>query len=316
MDGRPLKCQLGIVLLLTAIGLNKAALADNSDGANDLGVDYAFLFLMTLSPDFAAANYTIENQDGSDVDITIGRLPFHVDLTTQPRSRLQFEGSVAYQRTKEIIGTFPDPGENIDARWNTYGAGAGLLYEFNLYEHLKVTPSLRAGIARMKNTADYNGVLTQQIKGLFEGKILNWHTNASIVSTGMGLSYDWTLLDRDSSFKADVYHIYVDSFRESDAAVKFTEHANMLAVNADMIFPTAIRIYDHRLDVVLLLGANQFLGENRHTLGYTTSYQGGIGGELPLNWGGKTYGHLRLSGQMLWASNMKGWLVTIGYMPD
>jgi hypothetical protein len=315
MDARPFNYQIGIVLILATLGLNGAALADNNDGAGDLGVDYAFLLLMTLSPDFAAANYTIENKDGSDVDIAIGRLPFHIDLTTQPRSRLQFEGSVAYQRTEEIIGTFPDPGEDIDARWNTYGAGAGLLYEYNLREHLKVTPSLRAGIARMKNTAVYNGVLTQQIKDLFEGTLLNWHSNASIVSVGIGLSYDWTLLDRDSSFKADVYHIFIDSFQESDTAVKFTEHANMLAVNADMIFPTEMRIYDHRLDLVLLLGANQFLGENRRTLGYTTSYQVGMGGELPLNWGEKTYGHLRLSGQILWASNMKGWLLTIGYMP-
>jgi len=47
-------------------------------------------------------------------------------------SRLQLEIALAYQRTKELIPTFPTPGENIDAEWDTYGAGLGLLYYMNI----------------------------------------------------------------------------------------------------------------------------------------------------------------------------------------
>jgi len=304
-----------IICLLSMMCLDGAVFGANQDGATDLGVDYAFMFLMTLSPDFAAANYTIQNKGGPDVDIAIGRLPYHIDLVQKADYRMQLEVAAAYQRTEEIIPTFPDPGENIDARWNTYGAGVGLLYEYNVSNHLRFTPSMRAGIAKMENRASYNGAQTNLIKDLYEGTLFNWKTNASVYNLGLGLSYDWTLLDRASSVKADVYHVIVDSFNESDSAVTFIEHANMLALKADMIFPTNLVINEQRLDFVLLLGANNFFGENRRTLGYTSSYQAGMGGELPLKWRQTMFGYIRLSCQVLWADNMKGWMFTIGYNP-
>jgi len=64
---------------------------------------------------------------------------------------------------------------------------------------------------------------------------------------------------------------------------------------------------------VLLLGTNTFFGENRNTLGYTTSYQAGIGSEIPFSWDGKRRGYIRLSGQALWGENMRGWVLTLGY---
>jgi hypothetical protein len=73
---------------------------------------------------------------------------------------------------------------------------------------------------------------------------------------------------------------------------------------------------DKRLDLLLLLGTNTFFGENRITLGYTTSYQLGIGCELPFRWENKPRRHIRLSGQVLWAENMQGWLITTGYNAD
>lgn len=304
-----------LICLLSMMCLDGAVFGANQEGATDLGVDYAFMFLMTLSPDFAAANYTIQNKDGPDVDIAIGRLPYHIELVQKADYRLQLEIAGAYQRTEEIIPTFSGPGENIDARWNTYGAGVGLLYEYNVSNHVQFTPSLRAGIAKMENRATYNGEQTILIKDLSDGTLFNWTTNAGVYNLGLGLSYDWTLLDRASSVKADVYHVIVDSFNESDPAVTFTEHANMLALKADMVFPTNLVINEQRLDFVVLLGVNNFFGENRRTLGYTSSYQAGIGGELPLKWRQTMYGYIRLSGQVLWADNMKGWMFTIGFNP-
>ena len=304
-------------LCLTAtFGLSVGIFANAADDAANLGTDYAFLFLMTLSPDFAAANYTISNEGGSDVDITIARLPFHFDLMATKTRKLQLEVALAYQQTREVIATFPAPGENIDSKWTTYGGGLGLIYEQELTEHLRFRPSLRAGVARMDNRATYNGVLTNSIKDQLEGTLLNWETNASVINLGLGLGYDWSLRDRTSSIKADAYHVYVDSFGESNAAVKFTERANMLALKADIIFPTNFAVAEKRLDLVLLLGTNSFFGENRRTLGYTTSYQLGVGSELPLSWEDRQHGHIRLSGQVLWADIMRGWLITVGYNPD
>jgi hypothetical protein len=301
------------LFLLPVIFPGGTAYGANSDGARELGPDYAFLVLMTLSPDFAAANYTVTNEDGTSVDISIARLPYNFDLIQNKVSRLQLEIAAAYQRTREVIPTFTAPEENIEAEWNTYGGSLGLLYEYNFTEQLRFTPSVRIGLAKLENHANYNGVLTNLIKDQLDGIALNWNTNASILNLGLGLSYNWKLLDRTSSIKADVYHAIVDTFDESSDAVKFTEAGNMLAVKADMIFPTGLNVHGERLDLVLLLGAHEIFGENRDTLGYTTSYQTGIGTEFPLRWKQTRYGHLRLSGQVIWANNMKGWLLSLGY---
>ena len=302
-----------ILFLSSILLICQTANSANDEGASDLGVDYAFMSLMTLSPDFAAANYAIHNDGGSDVDITIGRIPYHIDLMENDHSRLQMELAFAYQRTEQIVPTFTTPGENIDSEWNAYGAGLGILYGYNVNNALLFTPSLRFGVARMVNHADYNGALTNLLRDQFDGTLFNWETNTRVLNLGIGLEYKWTLLDRSSSLDADVYHIIVGSFNESNPAVDFNENANMIAVKGDMVFPTGINIHGKRLDFVLVLGANDFFGQNRHTLGYTVSYQAGIGAELPIIVSQKKYGYIRISGHILWANNMEGWLLTAGF---
>ncbi len=310
-----MKARLLVTLFLLCS--NQIAFSDNQDGARDLGVDYAFMTLMTLSPDFAAANYTITNEDNLDVDISIYRLPYHIDLARDEKSRLVLELAAAYQNTEEVIPTFqPLPGEYVDSTWETYGFGVGLLYENRISEQWHFLPSLRLGVARMDNKADYFGPLTNAVKDQFEGTIFNWDSNSAILNLGLGIKYDWTLLDRSSSIVASVYHVIVDSFNESNDALKFTEKANLLSVKADLIEPTEIYIDDHRMDLVFLLGVNHFFGDNRRTLNYTTSYEAGIGAEFPLKYVNTTYGHIRFSGQALWADNMSGWLITVGYNPE
>lgn len=303
-------------IFLAMLSISGAGYCRNDYGASELGADYAFLSLMTLTPDFAAANYTIDNNDGSSVDVAITRLPYHVPLMESDSSKLQLEMSLAYQRTKEVILTFPELGETIDAEWNTYGADIGLLYDHKLTQHLFFTPSLRFGVTRMKNSANYNGVLTNIIKEEFDGTLFNWKTNASMVNLGLGLDYRWKLRGRPSSLAANAYHMTVDSFSESNEAVKFRENANLLSIKADMIFPTELTLSGERVDFIALLGINDFWGENKRTLGYTSSYQAGGGVEYPVTFGADKYGYIRVSGQILWADNMNGWLFSIGYQPN
>lgn len=310
-----MKARLLLSLLLFC--LHSLVHSANEDGASDLGVDYAFLTLMTLSPDFAAANYTITNEGGLDVDVAIYRLPYHIDLAADAHSTLKLELAAAYQNTQEVIPTFPPiAGEYIDSSWETYGLGIGLLYDRRLSRHWHFMPSARLGVARMRNKADYVGLLTNAIKDQFEGTFFNWDTNSAILNLGLGLKYNWTLLDRSSSITATVYHVIVDSFNESNQVLKFTEKANLLSVKADLIEPTEIYIAEHRMDMVFTFGINHFFGDNRRTLDYTTSYEAGIGTEFPLKYANTTYGHIRFSGNILWSENMNGWMINIGYNPD
>ena len=281
--------------------------------AQNLAADYAFLVLTTISPEFAAANYTINNESAPDVEIAISRLPYRFDLMANNGHTLQLEVALAFQKTRQTLPTFPN--ENIDARWTTYGANLGLLYNWPLADHLHFTPSLRVGAAHMVNDTSFNGDQTNQFKDLFSGIDLNWQTYALVTNLGLGLSYDWSLRDRTSHLDANVYHVLINTFRESDPAVAFSERANMLTLRAELIIPTNYLIAEKRLDAVLLFGTNTFFGENRNTLGYTTSYQIGIGGEWPIHWANKQHGYFRIGGQLLWAENMQGWLVIVGFNP-
>lgn len=289
------------------------ARAENSNENSDFGSDYAFVVLMTLTPEFATANYTIENDAGNDIDISIARVPYHFDLSQSDYDNLTFEISAAYQRTREIIPIPLFDGEFVDSEWDSYGGEIGLLYSYNLTNQLHFTPSLRFGMAKLDNNATYNGNLANALINELDGSLFNWKTSAAILNLGLGLSYDWTLHNRQSSLKANIYRVRVNSFNESNPTIRFDEYANMLSLTADMIFPSSHYIASNRLDYVLILGNTTFLGENRRTLGYTSSNQFGIGGEAPIQWGKNNHGHIRLSGQVLWAHNMNGWLITLAY---
>lgn len=95
MRPRFVLCKASTFIVLAALWISDAAYGVNADGAHDLGVDYSFMFLTTLSPDFSAANYTIHNEGDSDVEISIARLPYLIDLTQDTKSRLQLESAIA-----------------------------------------------------------------------------------------------------------------------------------------------------------------------------------------------------------------------------
>ena len=309
--------KLRLLIMILLLWQQTLVHSANDDGASDLGVDYAFLTLMTLSPDFAAAFYTITNEGGLDVDINIYRLPYHIDLTADARSSLKLELAAAYQTTQEVIPIFPTvPGEYVDSTWETYGFGIGLLYDRRLSRQWHFLPSVRLGVAHMENKADYSGLLTNAVSDEFEGTLFNWNSTNAILNLGLGLKYNWTFLDRSSSITATAYHVIVDSFNESNEAIKFTEKANLLSVKADLIQPTEVYIAEHRMDMVLTFGVNHFFGDNRRTLDYTTSYEAGIGTEFPLKYVNTTYGHIRIIGNVLWSENMKGWMISLGYNPQ
>jgi len=171
-------------ILFSTLIITHYAYSANDDGASDLGVDYAFLTLMTLSPDFAAANYNIDNTDGTNVDIAIVRLPYHIKLMKKKFSQLELELALAHHRTEEIINTFPADDEYIDADWNTTGLSMGLLYESDVTANLTFISSVRIGTAQMNSDATYNGPLTNLIKNSYDGTLLNWKTNSALLNLG------------------------------------------------------------------------------------------------------------------------------------
>jgi hypothetical protein len=283
---------------------------------NKLAADYAYLLLMTTTPYFATADYTIENEDGVDIDISITRFPLAINLLQTENSFLQLELEYALQTTNTIYPNpfFPNPGEYIDSEWDSYGFGLGLLYNYKIAKNLLLRPNIRYAFGGLKNDASYHGPQTIQIADqLDEAHLFNWETNASIINIGVGWTYFYKMLDRISNVRIDVNHVYVDSFNEDHEDLKFSEQANMAALRSDMIFPTGMKIFGEDLNFVVLLGTNYFFGENRNTLGYNTSYQAGFTIPIPIKWNQKKLFDLNLGYQYLWAEKMSGSAILYGF---
>lgn len=300
-----------LCIFLVAISFCVISTAAQSDS---IGADYAFLTLMTLEPEFSAARYTIDNENDDQVDIRILRLPYIQNLTKNESSQLNLELAFGHQRAHQSFHLLPAyRDEYIDAYWTTNGISLGLLYAQKLTPRLSFTPSIRLGAAEMKNTAYYYGTFTNAIKDSLPSDLLGWTTKVSVINSTLGLDYRWHILDRLSHVTSSFSHIVASSFREGSAQASFHEKANLINVSADMIFPSHQRIKNKRIDYIVLLGSDYFVGENRHTLGYVISYQIGAGMEIPLQiWQNKPK-HLRFNLLGQWASVMRSWTFSLSY---
>ena len=280
---------------------------------NRHGSDYAFLFLMTMSPYFTSANYTIEDDEGIDIDLSIGRFPFSLILFENKHSFLELEAEYAYQTTKASYPTFPDPTEYVNSEWVTHGFGLGLLYNFKISTDMLLRSNIRYALGNLQNDTRYHGSLTKQIADqLQESHLFNWKSNATILNIGLGWTYFFEMLEYTSNLRVDVNRAYIDSFNEDNEGVKFNEQANMAALRTDLLFPTGIKFWEENLNLVALLGMNYFFGENRKTLGYTASYQAAIVIPFPIKWGQEILFDLKLGYQLLWAERMNGTCLIFG----
>jgi hypothetical protein len=292
------------------------AVAQGADSAQELATDYAFLSLLTLTPDFSAANYKIENDPIPPVKIDIVRLPFILGaLDLNDSKAVKFEMSVGYQKTEETIPVDEFSNDYVDSKWEGYGASLGLLFDYKLSDNVTLEPKIRAGAVHLVNSASYHGENADFYRLLLDGTVFNWNSKASVVSLGLGLIYDWQIVGRDSTVQAHAFHLNMDSFDESSDAVKFNTDANMATLKADIIIPTRATLFNGRLDAVALGGSTVFFGENRRTLGFTTLYELGAGIEYPIKGDKYNFGHVRLSGLLLRGENVRGWMMSLDYNP-
>jgi hypothetical protein len=131
---------------------------------------------------------------------------------------------------------------------------------------------------------------------------------------GLGWTYFYEIFELTSNLRLDVNHVFVNSFDEDSRDVSFSERANMTALRTDLVIPTGLAVWGEDLNLILLLGTNHFFGENRNTLGYTTSYEAGLVFPVPVKWNKKRLFDLKVGYKWLWAEKMNGvcWIFGIG----
>jgi len=176
------------VLIVVFVALPAAA---QENYAEELATDYAFLSMLTLTPDFSAANYKIENDTAPPVKISILRMPFILGaMDLNDKTAVKFELALGYQESKETVPVDDWLSDYADSKWQGYGASLGMLLDYQMSEHVTMEPKIRVGTERLVNTASHHGEAAEFYGALLDGTYLNWNTKSTVVSLGLGMIYD------------------------------------------------------------------------------------------------------------------------------
>jgi len=312
MPASVLAACIGLFWMMIATPAVAQSTRDIVAGAN-LGPGYAQILNLSATPDISAAHYRITGQD-TQPTIGVARFPFEYRLHSLPwNSDLYGKVAGGYLAMKDkfpvSVPTFGDG--KIDSHWIAYSLTAGLFARFRLGAGITVAPGIDAGIARIENRAGYTGT-ANLIKPLVDGLILNWQTNAVLLTPNLGLEWGMSKAGHRVSIRGHVAWSRIRSYNESDSVLNFDETGNVYSIRADHAAPTGFRFFDRPLDWVVYGGYGGFFGPNRDALGFTSVSEAGLGVELPLGTGSGESRHVRFGTSYLFGPNVLGWAVGLG----
>jgi len=293
----------------SAIAQSRADIRAQLDGAA-LGVGYAQIIGLAATPEIATASYTI-NSHGIKQKVDVFRLPYQAKwLALTPDSDLYWRIAGGYLSMKDSLPATIPPGGSVDAKWTAYSAGAGLLARIRLGSGFTLEPAIDVGIARLENSATYNGGVAAR-QPLLDGLIFNWKTNASLVTPSIGIEYASTFGEAKATGRANVARSWIASFDASDVAQSFNETANVYSIRADYSRPAGLTVAARPLNWVAYGGYAGFFGPNRDALGFSTVAEIGAGLELPVSSDRPQSERARLAVGFLFGPEVRGWTVGV-----
>lgn len=235
------------------------------------GAGYAQLIGFVSDPDISGITLKDENEGTLD----IFKLPLQHRVQDREDWSLFVRGGFSYATLAEdeILQGFPSD-NNIDTKWKSYSATAGLMGKWKLAPQWRFIGAVDFGLARLENDTSYRGI-ADVLAPIFDDLLFNWKTNATLVSGMLGLDYhlEWSSVAMNA--KAHYLHAYIDSFDESGDFAGFTEHADTLHFDVDVKHPLGVELNRYPLNGIALVGNTTFVGDNRDALGFTTMWSFG-----------------------------------------
>ncbi len=275
-----------------------------------LGAGYAQIIGLAATPDIAAASYEIDSET-TKPKLDVFRLPYQAQWTAlTPDTDLYWRVAGGYLRFKDDFSINPPSGEtgSIGSKWTAYSASGGLLAKIRLGNGLTLEPALDVGVARLENSASYDGAAAA-LKPVLDGLLFGWQTNAWLVTPSIALEWATKLGEARTTVRGHVARSWINSFDESDPAQSFNETANIYSIRADHARPTGITVADRALNWVVYGGYAGFFGANRDALGFTSVAEIGGGFEVPFAADRPNGERVRLSAGYLFGPDVKGWSV-------
>ena len=275
-----------------------------------LGVGYAQMIGLAATPDVSAASYEISSSDPKP-KLDVLRVPYQARwLTLAPDADLYWTVAGGYLRFKDefpVAATPPATG-SIGSRWTAYSASGGLLAKIRIGDDLTLEPALDLALARLENSASYNGAASA-LQPLLDGPLFNWQTNAWLLTPSVGLAWAPPIDAGRINVRGHVARSWIRSFDESAALQSFSETANIYSIRVDYARPTSYRIADRALSWVAYGGYAGFFGASRNALGFSSAGEIGGGIEAPLDTDSANSERLRLGAGYLFGPDVRGWTI-------
>ncbi len=264
-------------------------------------------------PDISGSTFYIHEAQNTVLDIY--KFPAQFKLFSTPNNDFYGRIGINYAQLKTddlLDNTFID--NQIQSKWRSYSSSLGLMADFKLNKNFTASFATDLGILRMENRASYRGSFLPELAPVFDGILLNWNTNASIISTAAALKYTQLFTTTQLDIKLHYIHSYVDSFSESVDFQAFTANTDTLTIDLEITHPWHYSLMGYPLSGIVHLGHTAFAGRFTDAMGFGSfsefgySLQFDIGKEnLPVKQ--FNLGIKGISGD----NQLTGWSIIFGY---
>ena len=277
-----------------------------------LGAGYAQMINMSATPDLSAASYRVDAMD-PHADIDVLHLPYQAKwLTLSPDADLDWRIAAGWLQFKQ---TFPvqlaSPGDgSIGSKWSAYSIGAGLAVDYRLGRGFTLMPALDLGIARLTNSASYDGA-ANALKPFLDGLLFDWNANAWLAPPSVALEWKGPAAGGTATVRGHVARSWIGSFDETDPVQHFNEAVNIWSARAEYSHPTPYQAFDRNVSWVAYARYTGFFGANRDVFGFDAVTEVGGGFELPIVAAKPGAERVRLSGSYLFGPGVRGWTVGV-----
>jgi hypothetical protein len=280
------------------------------------GALYAASINFTVHPDISTADFRLDGleDDGAlDLGLSNYRLPLrHTFDAGDSRLRPFVQGTIGYQDLSLTVPLVADSDERVRADWRSKGVDVGAGFEYALDEHWTILPSLNAGVAELRNKADYgDSVLGPILQPVFEGIVFDWDSRAWIVGAGIAMRFDRALRGFDFHANSSLSSSYIRSFDVSSSDIRIDNTATTFDLELSTIHPLGT-LRDRPVSLVTIVGATNLVGDARGELGFDYFLEAGLALQLELPGNRLSLDRLRVGLKAIGGPDVSGWSIIIG----
>lgn len=279
-----------------------------------LGAGYAVEVSFAVNPDISAATfYPDEPEEISNSKLKAFKLPLRYVFNKGHQGWRPFvQGLLAYQALDASFDIID--GESVDSKWDTYGGTLSGGMEIPVNKQLVLLSTISAGYARLENKAEYNGEFANTfLKPALEGVVFDWDADTRLLGASLGADYQLELSHFDVEVTGSLAYNNVKTFGSSSEFIEFSSDVTTFDVELNTIHPTGWLIRKHPVALVTTLGNTTFLGPHRHAFEFSHFFEAGVALETDLSASRGRLKRIRLGLKVIFAENVKGWSLIVGY---